>query len=58
MLESMRNPSSVRISSAQRDFSVIEKLGAFRDAGCVHLTGYYADAVWGDSLPTEKEVRR
>jgi len=29
---------------------VIEKLGAFRDAGCVHLTGYYADAVWGDSL--------
>jgi F420-dependent oxidoreductase-like protein len=29
---------------------VIDTLGRFRDAGCVHLIGYFADAVWGDSL--------
>ena len=29
---------------------VAEKIGAFRDAGAVHLIGYFADAVWGDSL--------
>ncbi len=29
---------------------VTEKLGAFKDAGCVHITGYFGDAVWGDSL--------
>ncbi len=29
---------------------VIDQLGAFRDAGAVHLTGYFADVLWGDSL--------
>lgn len=29
---------------------VIDQLGAFRDAGAIHLTGYFADVVWGDSL--------
>lgn len=29
---------------------VIDILGGFQDAGCVHLTGYFADIVWGDSL--------
>jgi F420-dependent oxidoreductase-like protein len=29
---------------------VIEKLGAFKDAGCVHVINYFSDVVWGDSL--------
>ncbi len=29
---------------------VIDILSGFRDAGCSHLTGYFADVVWGDSL--------
>jgi alkanesulfonate monooxygenase SsuD/methylene tetrahydromethanopterin reductase-like flavin-dependent oxidoreductase (luciferase family) len=29
---------------------VIATLGAFKDAGAVHLTGYFADILWGDSL--------
>lgn len=29
---------------------VIDQLGAYRDAGCVHLIGYFADVLWGDSL--------
>jgi len=29
---------------------VTEALGAYREAGCVHLTGYFPDVVWGDSL--------
>ena len=29
---------------------VIDTVGRFRDVGCVHLIGYFADAVWGDSL--------
>lgn len=29
---------------------VIEKLGAFKDAGCVHVINYLSDVVWGDSL--------
>ena len=29
---------------------VIETIGAFKDAGAVHLIGYFPDVVWGDSL--------
>lgn len=29
---------------------VIEKLGAFKEAGCVHVINYFSDVVWGDSL--------
>jgi F420-dependent oxidoreductase-like protein len=29
---------------------VTERLAAFRDAGCSHITGYFPDALWGDSL--------
>jgi F420-dependent oxidoreductase-like protein len=29
---------------------VIEKLGAFKDAGCVHVINYFSDVLWGDSL--------
>lgn len=29
---------------------VIDQIGAYKDAGCVHLTGYFPDIVWGDSL--------
>lgn len=29
---------------------VVERLAAFRDAGCVHLIGYYPDLRWGDTL--------
>ncbi|HLA67717.1 MAG TPA: LLM class F420-dependent oxidoreductase [Acidimicrobiia bacterium] len=29
---------------------VVERLGEFKDAGCAHVVGYFADAVWGDSI--------
>ena len=29
---------------------VIDTLGSFAGVGCSHLTGYFADIVWGDSL--------
>jgi F420-dependent oxidoreductase-like protein len=29
---------------------VTEQIAAYKDAGCVHLTGYFPDVVWGDSL--------
>lgn len=29
---------------------VVDELGKFRDAGCVHVIGYFPDAVWGDSI--------
>lgn len=29
---------------------VVDRLGEYADAGCVHVTGYFGDAVWGDSL--------
>ena len=29
---------------------VVEKLAVYRDAGCVHVIGFFGDAVWGDSL--------
>ena len=29
---------------------VTAALGAFKEAGAVHLTGYFADILWGDSL--------
>lgn len=29
---------------------VVEQLAAFKDAGCVHVIGYFSDSVWGDSI--------
>lgn len=29
---------------------VTERLAAYQEAGAVHVTGYFADTVWGDSL--------
>lgn len=29
---------------------VIDRLGEYADAGCVDVTGYFGDAVWGESL--------
>lgn len=29
---------------------VLDRLGAYRDAGCGHLTGYFPDIRWGDGL--------
>ncbi|OFW65979.1 MAG: hypothetical protein A2Z12_02110 [Actinobacteria bacterium RBG_16_68_21] len=29
---------------------VIDRLGEYQDAGCSHVTGYFGDIVWGDSL--------
>jgi F420-dependent oxidoreductase-like protein len=29
---------------------VIEQIAAYKDAGAVHVTGYFWDAVWGDSI--------
>ncbi len=29
---------------------VTDQLAAYKDAGCVHFTGYFPDVVWGDSL--------
>jgi alkanesulfonate monooxygenase SsuD/methylene tetrahydromethanopterin reductase-like flavin-dependent oxidoreductase (luciferase family) len=29
---------------------VIEQIGAYKDAGAVHVTGYFWDSVWGDSI--------
>jgi F420-dependent oxidoreductase-like protein len=29
---------------------VVTALGTFKEAGAMHLTGYFADVVWGDSL--------
>lgn len=29
---------------------VIDGLGAFKEAGAMHITGYFPDVVWGDSL--------
>lgn len=29
---------------------VIEQIGAYKEAGAMHVTGYFYDAVWGDSI--------
>jgi F420-dependent oxidoreductase-like protein len=42
----LASPQTIAGTAAQ----VTAALGAFKEAGAVHLTGYFADVLWGDSL--------